>query len=174
MVWTYYPSQRITRTVSFPPDLAVRYGANEIMLDFPSRLRLGETSQLLTRIEPAAGAAQTSDLTFQARLALARVNTQPDALQTDPYAPPRGSVFAWELTPFAPGRFEGTLRIYAQSRGGLSPLEEGELIFALPLSLEVQPVLGLPLDSFRFASATAAVIALGGLLVLILTRKTAA
>jgi len=83
-----------------------------------------------------------------------------------------GARFSWELIPRSTGSFEGTIWIYA-SAGDVTKAGAvgGEPIFALPVTFEVQRVLGLPVDVYRWLCLLIAFISVIALAIVAVRKK---
>jgi len=155
LTWMLVTPPQETRTIQFPDNLARLYGDKSVTLVTPKSLRLGEAGQVILLVratdgENPSGASQVdSKYGFQSRLDLPAIRVLPSGLQSSFYEPSSGAEFSWMVTPLADGAFEGTLKVYASQGQALPPGESGELIFAIPLAVKVQRVLGMPLDVAR-------------------------
>jgi hypothetical protein len=177
-IWTLMPAPREVHTIAFPDNLSSSYGKKSITLEFPSTLRLGEVGQAILLIRPAGGdpSEETGqideNLNFQSRLVLPAVHALPVDIQSTQFDPPSGAEFSWRLLPASGGDFEGTLKVYASRGDPLPQGEAGELIFAIPIEIRIEEVLGLPLDLARYLSLFMLVlVGLGGLVLLTIQRK---
>jgi len=155
LTWMLVTPPQETRTIQFPDNLARLYGDKSVTLVTPKSLRLGEAGQVILLVRATAGknSSETSQAEnqygFQSRLDLPAIRVLPSGLQSSPYDPSNGAEFSWMVTPLADGVFEGTLKVYASQGQELPPGESGELIFAIPIAVKVQRVLGMPLDIAR-------------------------
>lgn len=149
------PLPRETRTIPFPENLEKTYGNKTITLDYPPALRLGETGQviMLVKVPDGENSKNTSQVAiqpgFQARLDMPANRVLPSDLQSSSFDPESGVEYSWKLIPMASGVFEGTLKVYASQGQTLPPGVSGELIFAIPLAIKIQRVLGMPVDVAR-------------------------
>ncbi len=177
LIWTLVPPPLETRSIPFPGDLASTYGNKSITLEFPSMLRLGEAGQAILLVRATDGenslnASQVeSQYDFQSQLDLPAIRVLPSGLQSSPDDPASGAEFSWMVTPLADGVFEGTLKVYASQGQALPPGESGELIFAIPLAVKVQRVLGMPVGVARVSMIFVLVLMGFSVLILFKTRK---
>jgi hypothetical protein len=177
LIWTLVTPPQETRTIPFPETLAREYGNKTLTLVAPKSLRLGEAGQviLLVRATDGENSSETSQAEnqygFQSRLDLPAIRVLPSGLQSSPYDPSSGADFSWMVTPLADGVFEGTLKVYVSQGQSLPPGESGELIFAIPIAVKVQRVLGMPLDVTRALMIFVLVLLGFPMLVLFNTRR---
>ena len=177
LIWMLAAPPQETRTIQFPDNLARLYGDKSVTLVTPGALRLGEAGQVILLVRATAGenSSETSQAEnqygFQSRLDLPAIRVLPSGLQSSLYDPSNGAEFSWMVTPLADGVFEGTLKVYASQGQALPPGESGELIFAIPLAVKVQRVLGMPLDVARVLMIFVLVLMGFSMLILFKTRK---
>lgn len=154
-LWSLVLPGRISMAEDFPENLRSLYGQNQLKINRPAFLRLGEPAPLVLHIQPLAGGQEGAlpksgnEIVYQSRLVAPGVGILPEELTAASYDPSDGVIFSWVLTPQRAGTFEGTLRIYVSGEPQPKPGEAGELIFAIPLTFVAHTVMGLDLDVFR-------------------------
>jgi hypothetical protein len=151
-LWSLFPGERISRNNKFPPELQQIYGSKVLLISMPREIRVGERSQLLVRIEGSTPiGTEPANLYLQAKMDVPGLKALPEGTIGEQFDEREGARFSWELIPRSTGSFEGTIWIYA-SPGDISKLSvaDSEPIFALPVTFEVQQVLGLPVDVYRW------------------------
>ena len=151
-LWSLFPVERKSRNIKFPPELLQVYGSKEISLSLPRVIRVGESSQIIVRIEGATPIGKApSNLYLQAKMDVPGLKALPEGTIGEHFDDRDGVRFSWELIPRTAGSFEGTIWIYAYvgdvTKVGVAV---GEPIFALPVKFEIQQVLGLPVDVYRW------------------------
>lgn len=177
LIWTLAAQPQETRIIQFPENLAREYGDKTLTLVAPKSLRLGEAGQVTLLIRATEGdnspeASQgDNQLGFQSRLDLPAIRVLPSGLQNSIFDPASGAEFSWMITPLADGVFDGTLKVYASLGQALPPGEAGELIFAIPLAVKAQRVLGMPLDVARGLMIFVLILLGFSMLILFKTRR---
>jgi hypothetical protein len=172
-LWSLIPSESYSRTIKFPTELQQVYGGKIVIISMPREIRVGETSQLLVRIEGFTPIGkEPANLYLQAKVDIPGLIAIPEGMIGEQFDDREGARFSWELIPRSTGSFEGTIWIYAYAgdvtKAGVAG---GEPIFALPVTIEVQQVLGLPVDVYRWLCLLIAFISAMALVIMAVRRK---
>jgi hypothetical protein len=178
VIWSFLLPQRFSKVILFPPELATRYGSYQIQVDSPKEIFLGERNHLVMWLLPREGSQPVSrdqskgSYYFQSRLEIPGVKILPIGFQAERFDPVFGLGFLWELTGIADNDFEGTLKVYTSQETSLAPGESGEMIFAIPITISVRRVLGMPVDVARMVAILIIAISALGILAMVTKGKT--
>jgi hypothetical protein len=164
-LWTFFPTQRQTQRIEFPPDLQIKFGSLVLQVDGPREIRLGENENLVLKVLPVspendkASSTNPPAILFQSKMEIPGITIEPSAILEDRFDD-RGAVsFSWRMIPRETGDFSGTIWVYAQPAEVLAvDGRTGEPIFALPVAFVVRRVLGFPLDVLRWLGFTFALL----------------
>lgn len=172
-LWSIFPPESYPRVIQFSTELQQIYGDKVVLISIPREIRVGETSQLLVRIEGSTPIGkEPANLYLQAKVDIPGLIAIPEGTIGEQFDNQGGARFSWELIPRSAGSFDGTIWIYASS--GNVPkagVVGGEPIFALPVTFEVQQVLDLPVDVFRWLCLLIALISAIVLTIVAIRKK---
>jgi hypothetical protein len=172
-LWSIFPPESYSRAIKFSGELQQIYGDKVVLISIPREIRVGETSQLLVRIEGSTPIGkEPAYLYLQAKVDIPGLIAIPEGTIGEQFDGRGGARFSWELIPRSAGSFEGTIWIYA-STGDVTKagVAGGEPIFALPVTFEVQQVLGLPVDVYRWLCLLIVFISAMALVIMAVRKK---
>ncbi len=161
-------------TVMPLPQTSILYERRLIVLEWPQRIRVGESDRIQLLLEVDENGTITPTvlvdgnnqevepiyipdlyedyyLNVESRLDIAGMDVLPQGVVSTSLLKGKNVSFAWSLSPRQPGTFAGTVWLHLNLIPKNGDFVQKELLFAKPIEIEGTNVLGLPLRTARWA-----------------------